>query len=37
MEEAFKEAAEAVVMMVSEGPDRAMNQFNVRKKSGEEE
>lgn len=35
MEEAFQEAAEAVVMMLVEGPDRAMNHFNTKKKEAE--
>lgn len=32
MEEAFKEAAEAAVMIMTEGLDRAMNHFNTKKK-----
>ena len=31
MEEAFREAADAVEMMISEGPDAAMNAFNKKK------
>lgn len=31
MEEAFKEAAEAVKMMIADGPDAAMNAFNKKK------
>lgn len=31
MEDAFKEAAEAVRIMITEGPDKAMNQFNGHK------
>lgn len=32
MEEAFKEAAEAAVMIMTDGLDRAMNHFNTKKK-----
>lgn len=32
MDEAFQEAAQAVVMMLGEGADRAMNHFNTKKK-----
>ncbi len=35
MEDAFKEAAEAVEVMITEGADRAMNRFNGHK-AGEE-
>ncbi|NBH71874.1 aminoacyl-tRNA hydrolase [Clostridiaceae bacterium] len=35
MEEAFREAAQAVAMMIGEGADRAMNHFNARKKAEE--
>lgn len=31
MEQAFKDAAEAVEVMIAEGPDVAMNQFNGHK------
>ena len=31
MEQAFKDAAEAVEVMIAEGPDAAMNQFNGHK------
>ena len=31
MEEAFREAADAVEMMITEGPDSAMNAFNKKK------
>ena len=31
MEEAFREAADAVEMMITEGPDAAMNAFNKMK------
>ena len=36
MDEAFQEAAQAVVMMLGEGADRAMNHFNTKKKVEEE-
>ena len=32
MEEAGREAAAAVVMMLTDGPERAMNHFNMKKK-----
>lgn len=32
MDEAFKEAAEAAVMMMTDGADRAMNHYNTKKK-----
>lgn len=32
MEEAFKEAAEAAVMMMTEGAEKAMNHYNTKKK-----
>lgn len=35
MEEAFREAAQAVAMMISDGADRAMNHFNTKKKAEE--
>lgn len=35
MEEAFEKAAEAVICMVEEGPDKAMNRFNTRKQKKE--
>ena len=31
VEQAFKDAAEAVEVMIAEGPDAAMNQFNGHK------
>ena len=31
MEDAFKEAAEAVCLMITDGPDAAMNHFNAKK------
>lgn len=37
MDEAFREAAQAVVMMMTEGPDRAMNHFNTKKKATEDD
>lgn len=33
MDEAFGEAAEAAVMMMTDGPERAMNHFNAKKKA----
>lgn len=33
MDGAFKEAAEAAVMMMKDGPDRAMNHFNTKKQA----
>lgn len=36
MEEAFREAARAAVMMMTEGVDKAMNHFNMKKKVEEE-
>lgn len=33
MEEAFREAAEAAVMMINEGAERAMNHYNTKKKA----
>lgn len=33
MDEAFRQAAKAAVMMMTEGPDRAMNVFNKKKKA----
>lgn len=33
MDEAFREAAQAVEMMLTDGPDRAMNHFNTKKKA----
>lgn len=36
MDEAFREAAEAAVMMMTEGTDRAMNVFNQRKTNDQE-
>ncbi len=36
MEQAFKEAAQAAVMMITEGVDSAMNHFNMKKKAEEE-
>lgn len=33
MDEAFKEAAQAAVMMMTEGAERAMNHFNTKKKA----
>lgn len=36
MEEAFREAARAAVMMMTEGVDKAMNHFNIKKKVEEE-
>lgn len=35
MNDAYKEAADAVVMMVSQGIDPAMNHFNMKKKTNE--
>lgn len=35
MDDAFKEAAEAAVMMMTDGADRAMNHFNTKKKEAE--
>lgn len=35
MDEAFGEAAQAVVMMMCEGTDRAMNHFNMKKRPAE--
>ncbi len=35
MEEAFREVAQAVAMMISDGADRAMNHFNTKKKAEE--
>jgi len=35
MDQAFREAADAVVMMMTEGADRAMNHFNTKKKAEE--
>lgn len=32
MDEAFREAADAAVMMMTDGPDRAMNHYNTKKK-----
>lgn len=32
MEDAFKEAAEAAVMMMTDGAEKAMNHFNIKKK-----
>lgn len=37
MDQAFTEAAKAVAVMITEGPERAMNQFNTRKKDLNEE
>ncbi len=37
MEEAFRMAAEAVVMMMTDGAERAMNHFNTKKKTVEGE
>lgn len=37
MEEAYKEAAQAVAMMITDGSDRAMNHFNTKKKGNEDE
>lgn len=34
MDEAFSEAGEAAVMMITDGAERAMNHFNTRKKDG---
>ncbi len=34
MDDAFREAADAVAMMISEGMDAAMNHFNAKKKRG---
>lgn len=36
MDQAFKEAAQAAVMMMTEGVDKAMNHFNMKKKVEEE-
>lgn len=36
MDAAFREAAEAVVMMICDGADRAMNHFNTKKKVQED-
>ena len=36
MDEAFEEAAQAAVMMICEGADRAMNHFNMKKKTQED-
>lgn len=33
MDDAFKEAAEAAVMMMKDGPERAMNHFNTKKQT----
>ena len=33
MDEAFGEAAEAAVMMMTDGAERAMNHFNAKKKA----
>jgi hypothetical protein len=33
MNEAFKEASDAVEMMLREGADRAMNHYNAKKKA----
>lgn len=35
MEDAFQEAAEAAVMMMTDGAERAMNHFNTKKKEAE--
>lgn len=35
MEDAFKEAADAAVMMMTDGAERAMNHFNTKKKEAE--
>lgn len=35
MDDAFKEAADAAVMMMTDGPERAMNHFNTKKKEAE--
>lgn len=37
MEEAFREAAEAAVMMMKEGAERAMNHYNTKKKEADGE
>ena len=37
IDQAFTEAAKAVAVMITEGPERAMNQFNTRKKDLNEE
>ena len=34
MDDAFREAADAVAMMISEGMDAAMNHFNAKKTRG---
>ncbi len=36
MEDAFREAAQAAVMMMTDGADKAMNHFNTKKHKGEE-
>ena len=37
MDEAFREGAQAVAMMICQGADRAMNLFNTKKRVAEDQ